>query len=95
LGCEGFLPEFPQLARKIFGPLFVHEDHILDDLKKSVILGAISSNQSTLGAIFFKSKHTGCHFFSNQSSLGAIFAFIFREFAQIFRDFAKVFTDFH
>ena len=41
MGCEGFLPEFPQLARKIFGPLFVHEDHILDDLKKSVILGAI------------------------------------------------------
>ena len=45
----------------------------------NVILGAIFSNQSTLGAIFF----------SNQSTLGTIFACIFGEFAKIFRDLQR------
>ena len=40
LGCEAFLPEFAKLARKIFGPSFVHcnEDWILDDLQKTVFM---------------------------------------------------------
>ena len=50
--AKDFCPNFPNLAGKNFGPFFVHEDHISDDLKKCVILGSVFSNKSKLGAIF-------------------------------------------
>jgi len=63
-----------------------HEDRS-DDLQKNCL-------RVILGAIFFKSKHVGHHFFSNQNMVGAFFASVFREFAQIFTDFKNIFTDF-
>jgi len=63
-GCEGFLPNFSKLARKVLGDfackffsLKDHEDHFWDDLQKRSscvflqTLGAILLNQTRLGAI--------------------------------------------
>jgi len=87
----------PKLPEKIL-------DHFLCDFH--VILGVIFSNQSTLCAIFIKSKQVGRHFcsyfygvcpdfskvFTNFAQTSTDFAQIFRDFAQIFRDFALIFT---
>ena len=82
-GVKDFCPNFPKLARKIFGPLFMlifsQDDRFCDNLQRWLFM-------------WFS---TGCvPLFSNQIKLSAIFACIFREFAQNFTDVAKVFTDF-
>ena len=74
-------PNLPENFWAIFCAL--HEEQILDDLQKKrlhVTLGAIFSNQNTLGAIF------ACIF--------GVFAQIFRDFAKVFIDFVQISLDF-
>jgi len=70
----------------------VHEDHISDDLKKHVILGAISPNQSTLGVIFACIFREFAQIFRDFARVFTDFAQISIDFARIFRDFARIFT---
>jgi len=77
----------PNLPEKILGHFlceyFLMKTGLSDDLQKQglyVILGAIFSNQSTLGAIF--------------NPISWDFAQIFRDFAKVFTDFTQISTDF-
>jgi len=84
-GAKDFCPNFLKLARKIIFLCMKTAFRMTSKKKRlRVILGAIFSNESTLGAISFKS-HT----------LGAIFARNCREFAKVFTDFARIFRDFN
>ena len=87
-GVKDFCPNFPKLARNIFGSLFVR----------------IFSHEEHIGRQFPKAKHVWRHLFSNQKTLDAIFARIFKElprfsgilrrFSQIFARFPWIFMDF-
>ena len=94
-GAKNFCPNFPKLARKIFGPLFVR----------------IFSHEDRIGRHFFKSKHVGRHIFQNkicrglflnQKTLGAFlrvfskslprFSGILRRFSHNLPRFRRIFT---
>jgi len=76
-GCEGFSPDFPKLARKVFVQLL--SLNFLPQRSWRPLVGVTSKKRSfcvfmqTLGAIF-----------CGQTRLGDIFTRIFRAFAQIF-----------
>jgi len=72
--CEEFFPNFSKLARKILGHFLC--EHFL----MKTVLGAISSNQSTLGAILAR--------------IFKEFAQIFRDFEKVFTNFAQISPDF-
>jgi len=96
-GTKDFCPNFPKLARKNFGPSAVHcmRTEFRMSTKKQrlhVILGAIFSNQSTLGAGFACIFKEFAQIFRDFVKVCTDFAQTFLEFARIFRDFSRIFT---
>jgi len=103
LCAKDFCPNVPKLAQNIFRPLFVrifsHEDHFSDDLQKClhVILGAVFFKSKNVGRHFFISKHVGhyiCPYFQEVCPDFQGFCISFHSFWPVSKDFAKVFTDF-
>ena len=76
-GCEGFFPNFPELARKFLAH-FMCEYFLI-----KTVLDAIYSNQSTLSATSSNQKTFGVIF----ARIFKEFAQIFRYFGKVFTDF--------
>ena len=92
------MPEIPQIARKIYGPLFAHifshEDHISDDLQRK-FFSVIFANQSTLEPIYFISNHVGHHFYTYFQEVCLDFQGFYEGFYRFCPDFQVFFPDFH
>jgi len=91
MGAKDFCPDFPNLARKTSGPLFVRtflkQNFFRDDLQKK----RSSYDSADVVHHFSKTNHVGRHFCPDIEDFRC-FAQISMDFARISMDFARIFT---